>query len=147
MLTRSEYLERLDSEAKKQSLAAYALLGIIVLFAAIAAVNALAVAVSARSRDLELLRLIGATRRQLVRMVRFEVLIVVTFAIVVGALTAAPGVVAFTYGQTGSLVPTVPAWLWLGLPSTALGLASVAIAVPLRAALKAGRGSVTAGVQ
>jgi putative ABC transport system permease protein len=145
VLTRSQYLDRLDAEARKQSLAAYALLGIIVLFSAIAAVNALAVAVSARARDLELLRLIGATRRQLTRMIRFEVLIVVTFATLVGALTAAPGVIAFTYGQTGSLVPTVPAWLWLGLPLTAAVLASVAIALPLRAALKASRGSVTAG--
>jgi putative ABC transport system permease protein len=78
-------------------------------------------------------------------MIRFEVLIDVTFATLVGALTAAPGVIAFTYGQTGSLVPTVPVWLWLGLPLTAAVLASVAIALPLRAALKASRGSVTAG--
>jgi hypothetical protein len=65
----------------------------------------------------------------------------------VGALTAAPGVIAFTYGQTGSVIPTVPAWLWLGLPLTAALLASVAIAVPLRAALRTSRGSVTAGAE
>ncbi len=147
VLERSQYLQRLDAEARKQSLAAYALLGIIVLFSAIAAVNALAVSVSERARDLELLRLIGATRHQLTRMIRFEVLIVVSFATLVGALTAAPGVMAFSYGETGSIVPAIPAWLWLGLPLTAAMLASVAIAVPLRGALKAGRGSVTAGAQ
>jgi len=147
VLDRSAYLQRLDADARKQSLAAYALLGIVVLFSAIAAVNALAVSVSQRARDLELLRLIGATRRQLTRMVRFEVLIVVGFATVVGALTAAPGVMAFSYGETGSLVPAIPAWLWLGLPLTAAMLASVAIAVPLRSALRAGRGSVTAGAR
>jgi putative ABC transport system permease protein len=147
VLTRGEYLHRLDVAARKQSVAAYALLGIIVVFSAIAAVNALAVAVSERARDLELLRLIGATRRQLTRMVRFEVLIVVTFATVVGALTAAPGAIAFTYGETGSFVPTIPAWLWLGLPLASALLAFVAIALPLRGALKAGRGSVTAGVE
>jgi len=147
VLDHSEYLERLDAEARKQSLAGYAVIGIVVLFSAIAAVNALAVAVSQRARDLELLRLIGATRRQLTIMVRFEVLIVVGFATVVGALTAAPGMVAFSYGETGSLVPAIPAWLWLGLPVTAALLASVAIAVPLRGAMRAGRGSVTAGAR
>lgn len=147
VLTRSEYLHRIDAAARKESLVAYGLLGIVVVFSAIAAVNALAVAVSARARDLELLRLIGATRRQLTRTVRFEVLIVVSFATVVGALTAAPGAIAFSYGKTGSFVPTVPAWLWLGLPLTAAVLASAGIALPLRSALRAGRGSVTAGIQ
>jgi putative ABC transport system permease protein len=147
VLTRGQYLARVDHAAWQQSLAAYTLLGLIVFFSAIAAVNALAVAVSERARDLELLRLIGATRRQLRRMVRFEVLIVVTFATVVGALTAAPGVVAFSIGKTGSPVPAVPVWLLAGVPLTALLLASVAIALPLRGALRAGRGSVTAGVQ
>jgi putative ABC transport system permease protein len=129
VLTRGEYLNRLDVAARKQSVAAYPLLGLIVVFSAIAAVNALVVAVSERSRDLELLRLIGATRRQLTRMIRFEVLIMVSFATVVGALTAAPGAIAFTYGVTGSLVPTIPAWLWLGLPLTSALLAFVAIAL------------------
>jgi putative ABC transport system permease protein len=147
VLTRSAYLARLDRAAFRQSLAVYALLGVVVLFSAIAAINALAVAVSERARDLELLRLIGATRRQLRRMVRFEVLIVVTFATAVGALTAAPGVVAFSIGKTGSPVPAVPAWLWAGVPLSAALLASVAIALPLRGALRAGRGSVTAGAQ
>jgi putative ABC transport system permease protein len=143
-LTRGQYLARLDRAAFRQSLAVYALLGVVVLFSAIAAINALAVAVSERARDLELLRLIGATRRQLRRMVRFEVLIVVTFATVVGALTATPGVVAFSVGKTGSPIPAVPAWLWAGVPLTVVLLASVAVALPLRGALRAGRGSVTA---
>ncbi len=143
VLDRDAYLERIDSEARRESLAVYALLGIVVLFSAVAAVNALGVAVSARARDLELLRLIGATRAQLTWMIRFEVLVTVTFATVVGAVTAAPGAIAFTYGQTGSVVPTVPAWLWLGLPLTAALLGSVAIALPLRGALRASRGSVT----
>jgi putative ABC transport system permease protein len=147
VLTRQQYLRRVDSAARKDSVAAYALLGIVVLFSAIAAVNALAVAVSERARDLELLRLIGATRRQLKRMIRFEVLIIVSFATVVGALTAAPGVIAFTYGETGSLVPTVPVWLYAGLPLTAALLATAAIALPLRGALRASRGSVTAGAE
>jgi putative ABC transport system permease protein len=147
LLTREQYLGRLDGESRKQSLAVYALLGIIVVFSGIAAVNALAVAVSERARDLELLRLIGATRRQLTSMIRFEVLITITFATVVGALTAAPGVIAFTYGKTGSPVPTIPAWLWIGVPLTAALLSFAAIALPLRGALRTGRGSVTAGAE
>jgi putative ABC transport system permease protein len=146
LLTRTQYLGRLDREARQQSIAIYVLLGVVVLFSAVAAVNALAVAVSERARDLELLRLLGATRRQLGRTVRFEVVIVVSFATVVGGLTAAPGMIAFSIGKTGSPVPAVPVWLWLGVPITAALLASAAIALPLRGAIRAGRGSVTAGV-
>jgi putative ABC transport system permease protein len=65
LLTRAQYLRRLLGGAREESLAVYALLGIVVAFSAIAAINALAVAVSERARDLELLRLIDATRRQL----------------------------------------------------------------------------------
>ena len=147
LLTRASYLHRIDAEARRQALAVYLLLGVVVVFSAIAAVNALSMSISERARELELLRLIGATRSQLGRMIRFEVLLTVAFATTLGVLTAAPGVLAFSYGKTGSFVPVVPAWIGLGLPACAALLGLAASVLPLRRALAAGRGSITAGAQ
>jgi putative ABC transport system permease protein len=147
VLTGTSYVRRIESSVRRESIAVLVLLGIVVLFSAVAAVNALAVAITERARELELLRLIGATRRQLTRMIRFEVLLIVAFATTVGMLTAAPGVVVFSYGKTGSFVPEVPAWLYVGLPACAVALAVAASALPTRTALRTGRGSVTAGVE
>jgi putative ABC transport system permease protein len=93
VLTRAAYVRRIERDVRKESIAVIVLLGIVVLFSAVAAVNALSVAIAERAREVELLRLIGASRRQLTRMVRFEVLLIVTFATALGVLTAAPGVI------------------------------------------------------
>ncbi len=93
------------------------------------------------ARELELLWLIGATRRQVTRMVRFEVLLIVAFATTLGVLTAAPGVVAFSYGQTGSVVPAASPWTYGGLPACAALLAFGASVVPTRRALRLARRS------
>lgn len=147
VLGRSGYLARIAAGVRRQSVAAFLLLGLVVVFAAVAAVNALSMAISERARELELLRLIGASRRQLRRMIRFEVLLIVAFATVIGMLTAAPGVVVFSYGKTGSLVPQVPLRVYLALPLGAALLALGASIPPTRRALRVGRGSVTAGLE
>jgi putative ABC transport system permease protein len=147
LLTRSEFLRRVDAAVRRQAVAVYLLLGVVVLFSAIAAVNALSMAISERARELELLRLIGATRRQLRRMIRLEVVLTVAFATTLGMLTAAPGIAVFSYGKSGSFVPAAPAWIWLGLPASAFLLGLAASVLPTRSALRAGRGSVTAGVE
>jgi putative ABC transport system permease protein len=147
VVTRGRYVHDRSAELRRQSHAVYTLLGVVILFAAVAAVNALSMAISERARELELLRLVGATRRQLTRMVQLELLVIVAFATVLGALTAAPGLVAFSYGKTGSLVPAVPAWLFGGVPVTVALLAFAASVLPTRRALRGGRGSVTAGAE
>jgi putative ABC transport system permease protein len=146
-LDRDGYVARVGHGVRKESIVAFLLLGLVVVFAAVAAVNALSMAISERARELELLRLIGASRRQLRRMIRFEVLLIVAFATVVGMLTAAPGVIVFSYGKTGSVVPQVPLWLYGALPVGAALLALAASVPPTRRALQAGRGSVTAGLE
>jgi putative ABC transport system permease protein len=147
LLTRAAYLRRIDAEVRQQALAVYLLLGVVVVFSAIAAVNALSMSISERARELELLRLIGGSRRQLGRMIRLEVLLVVAFGTTLGVLTAAPGILVFSYGKTGSFVPVVPAWIGFGLPASAVLLGFAASVVPLRRALDAGRGAITAGVE
>jgi putative ABC transport system permease protein len=147
VLTRQQFLRRIDERLRQEAIAVYVLLGVVVLFSAIAAINALSMSISERARELELLRLIGATRRQLRRMIRFEVALIAAFATVVGALTAAPGLLAFSYSETGSIVPAVPASIYVGLPAATALLALAASIPPTRRALRAGRGSVTAGVE
>jgi putative ABC transport system permease protein len=71
----------------------------------------------------------------------------VVFATVLGMLTAAPGVIAFSYGQTGSYAPEVPPWLYLVLPLGAAAVALTASVLPTRRALRAGRGAVTSGAR
>jgi putative ABC transport system permease protein len=144
VLTREQYIRQADDSVRQESIAVYVLLGVVVLFAAVAAVNALSTAISERVRELELLWLIGATRRQVSRMVRFEVLLIVAFATTVGLLTAAPGIAVFSYGKTGSLVPAVPLWICGGLPLGAALLAFSAGVIPTRRALRAARGRATA---
>lgn len=58
-----------------------------------------------------------------------------------------PGIVVFSYGKTGSLVPQVPLWLYAALPLGVALLALTASIPPTRRALRVGRGSVTAGLQ
>jgi putative ABC transport system permease protein len=135
-LTRSQYLGELEAKAREQSLVVYVLLGIVVLFSAIAVVNALTMAIAERGRELALLRLVGATRRQLTRMIRAETLVTVVFGLAIGTLVAALPLAVFSHGLTGCAVPTVPAWLYgaVLLGSTALALAAAVL--PTRLALR-----------
>ncbi|WP_157420484.1 FtsX-like permease family protein, partial [Actinomadura kijaniata] len=111
-------------------------LGLIVAFAAITMVNTLAMAVAGRSRELALLRLVGATRRQVLRMVRLETLVVVLVAAVLGTLVALVTLVAYSSGMTGTATPHVPVLGYLGIVGGAGLLALLAAALPARAALR-----------
>ena len=64
----------------------YAMLGLSVVIAALGVVNTMALSVVERTRELGLLRAVGASRRQVRRMVRWE-------AVLVSALGGALGVV------------------------------------------------------
>ena len=114
VLTRPQYLDNLGSEAADRNLEVYLLLGVIVLFCGLATVNGLGMAISQRSAEFARLRLLGASRRQVIRMVRTESLIIVLFGTAVGALVAAPTLAVFSYSLTGDVVPSAPASLYAG---------------------------------
>ncbi len=82
--TRAHYEHALADAAHKQSLAVYALLGLIVVFCALAAVNAVMMSTAERAREFALLRLVGAGKRQIGTMIRAETLITVAFGLAVG---------------------------------------------------------------
>jgi putative ABC transport system permease protein len=113
----------------------YVAMGLIIAFTAIAVVNTLAMSTSARSREFALLRLVGTTRRQVLRMLRLETLTAVIVAVTAGTGIALITLSAYSMGMTGSAVPYIPPLTYLAVISVAAALALVATALPARLAL------------
>ncbi|MFG2970756.1 ABC transporter permease [Streptomyces sp. NPDC048288] len=114
----------------------YLAMGLVLAFTAIAVVNTLAMSVAERVREFALLRLAGATRRQVLRMLRTEVLSVLTLATALGSGIALAVLTAFSVGMTGRAAPTVTPLLYVTVVATAALLALVAAALPGRVALR-----------
>ncbi|MEU8145593.1 FtsX-like permease family protein [Nonomuraea sp. NPDC048901] len=113
----------------------YMAMGLIIAFTAIAVVNTIAMSTSSRSRELALLRLVGTTRRQVLRMLRLETLAAVVVAVTIGTAIALVTLSAFSMGMTGSLLPHVPLLTYLAVIAAAAGLALLATALPGRLVL------------
>lgn len=110
-------------------------MGLVVAFTAIAVVNTLAMSVAERVREFALLRLAGATRRQVLRMLRTEALAVLLLAVALGSAIALAVLTAFSIGMTGRAAPAVVPLVYATVVAGAGLLALVATAVPGRVAL------------
>jgi putative ABC transport system permease protein len=88
---------------------------VLLVYVIIAAFNTLAMAALARRGELAILRLAGATRRQLLRMVRIEQVVLLGLALTVGGAIAALTLVPMVKGTTGSATPYIPAGGWLAV--------------------------------
>ncbi|MFD8865845.1 ABC transporter permease [Streptomyces sp. NPDC059590] len=106
-------------------------------FAAVAAANTLVMTVLDRRRELGMLRLVGSTRRQVLRMVRWEALLVVVAGVALGTAIALATLVPMTRGLTGE-GPYLPPLTYAGFAGTALALGLLATALPARAVLRRG---------
>jgi putative ABC transport system permease protein len=115
-----------------------------VLFCALSLVNALTMSIGERTRELALLRLIGATQRQVRAMIRTETLIMIAFGLTTGSLIAAPGLALLNRTLTGSLVPAVPAWSYLALLAFYAAVGVAATVLPTRWSLRANPVTATA---
>ncbi|MFF3976704.1 ABC transporter permease [Streptomyces sp. NPDC001828] len=104
-------------------------------FAAVAAVNTLVMTVFDRRRELGTLRLIGTTRRQVLKMIRWEALLVVAAGLVIGSAIALATLVPMVNGLTGG-APYIPPLLYGSFAGGILVLALAATALPARAALR-----------
>ncbi|WP_030778534.1 FtsX-like permease family protein [Streptomyces sp. NRRL S-920] len=111
-------------------------MGLVLAFTAIAVVNTLAMSVSERIREFAMLRLAGATRRQVLRMLRIEALSVLLIGAVLGSGVALAVLTAFSVGITGSAAPAVTPLVYVSVVAVAGLLALVATALPGRAALR-----------
>ncbi|MER7704279.1 FtsX-like permease family protein [Kitasatospora sp. NPDC097605] len=97
------------------------LLGVISLFTAIAVVNTLVMTTTERQREFALLRLVGTTRRQVLRMMAWEGGITIAVALVLGAAVTTAVLVPISLALTGTAWPALPAsWLAAVLGGAAL---------------------------
>ncbi|MET9893854.1 FtsX-like permease family protein [Streptomyces sp. NPDC006465] len=124
--------ERRQANAEKNLLA----MGLVLAFTAIAVVNTLAMSVSERVREFAMLRLAGATRRQVLRMLRTEALSVLLLATTLGSGIALAVLTAFSVGMTGGAAPVLTPLVHGTVVGFAGLLALVATALPGRAALR-----------
>jgi ABC-type antimicrobial peptide transport system permease subunit len=124
--------ERRQANAEVNHLA----MGLVLAFTAIAVVNMLAMSVSERIREFAMLRLAGATRRQVLRMLRIEALSILVMAAALGTGIALAVLTAFSIGMTGSAAPAVRPLVYAAVVGTAAFLALVATALPGRVALR-----------
>ncbi|MGW7140213.1 FtsX-like permease family protein [Streptomyces xanthophaeus] len=124
--------ERQDAGAEVNLLA----MGLVLAFTAIAVVNTLAMSTAERVREFAMLRLAGAKRRQVLRMIRTEALAVVLIGVVLGSLIALAVLTAFSVGMTGAAAPSVLPVVYAGVVGAAGLLALAATALPGRAALR-----------
>lgn len=137
IVDRSGYAAQEDRDQKVNAWVNYLLLGVIVVYAAIAMVNTLVMTVAERRREFALTRLVGATSRQVLRMVRWEAALVVVLGIVVGSGAGLAALVPFSRGITGSVsgmhIPPLPA---VAIAASAALLAFTATVVPARLAMR-----------
>jgi putative ABC transport system permease protein len=105
-------------------------------YLAIAVVNTLVMATAARFREFALLRLVGATRRQVLAMMRSETRIVVVAAVLIGTLAAIPSLVGTSLGLTRTPLPSIPPHIYLGIVAVAALLGWAAIMTSTRIAMR-----------
>lgn len=122
----------------------YLVMALIIGFAAIAVVNTLTMATAGRRREFALLRLIGTSRRQVLRMMRWESLVITMVAGILGSLISIVTLAAFSFGMTGSYTPYVPPLIYLAVIVTAASLTFAVTETAARGALR-GRPAETIG--
>lgn len=124
--------ERQDAGAEINLLA----MGLVLAFTAIAVVNTLAMSTAERFREFAMLRLAGAKRRQVLRMLRTEALAVLLIGTALGSGIALAVLTAFSVGMTGAAAPAVLPVAYAAVVGVAGMLALAATALPGRAALR-----------
>ena len=134
---RASFAARQNGDLAGQSLVTVFLNVVLLGYIAIAVVNTLVVATAARSREFALLRLVGASSRQVRRMMRAETAIVVLTAIVVGLLAALPPLVGVSLGLAESPIPSISPAALAAIVGIAALLGWSSIMIPTAVAMRA----------
>jgi putative ABC transport system permease protein len=112
-------------------------MAMIFAFTSIAVLNTLTMIALRRGRELALLRLVGATARQVRSMARWEAGLIIAIGLGVGLAIAATALLPLSQALTGGLRPYVPAAPLAAILGVSVLLAVVALALPTRRALRA----------
>lgn len=91
------------------------MVAITIAYAAIAVVNTLGISILTRRRELALLRLSGATRRQVRTTLTTEILLLTTTGTTAGLIVAAAAIIPTTTATSGTLLHPTPLLTILGL--------------------------------
>ncbi|MFC9257132.1 FtsX-like permease family protein [Amycolatopsis thailandensis] len=110
--------------------------GVIVGYVAISVANTLVMSTAQRAREFALLRLVGATRQQVVRMMRLEALVTSGIAVAIGTLAPAIPLVLLNLALRGTPLPAGPPWYYLGIIGGAILLGFVSLGIATRTALR-----------
>jgi len=105
-------------------------------FTSIAVVNTLVMIALRRGRELALLQLVGATRRQVRSMARWEAALIITIGLGVGLAIAATALLPLSHALTGSFQPYAPPAPLAAILGISALLALLALALPTRRTLR-----------
>ncbi|RSN99224.1 ABC transporter permease [Streptomyces sp. WAC 05379] len=131
----SGYAVEQNTDRELNAWANYTMAAVLGGFAAVAAANTLVMTVLDRRRELGTLRLIGSTRRQVMRMLRWEGLLVALAGVALGTAIAAATLIPMMRGLTGE-GPYVPPLVYAAFAGGAVALGLLAVTLPARAALR-----------
>jgi putative ABC transport system permease protein len=133
---RDAYLARGAARPPQEWLALALLVGLVVAYAAIAIVNTLVMATGERARELALLRLLGATRAQVLRMIGWEATAVIALGLGTAAAITGATLVALSLALVGSIAVSIEPHLLLGVVAGGAGLVWAASMLPARLAMR-----------
>jgi putative ABC transport system permease protein len=105
-------------------------------FTSIAVVNTLIMIALRRRRELALLRLTGATTRQVRSMARWEAILIIAIGLGLGLAITATALLPLSHALTGGFRPYAPAGWFAAILGVSALLALVALLVPTRRALR-----------
>ena len=105
-------------------------------FTSIAVVNTLIMIALRRRRELALLRLTGATTRQVRSMARWEAILIITIGLGIGLAITATALLPLSHALTGGFRPYAPTGWFAAILGVSALLALVALSVPTRRALR-----------
>ncbi|MEU3072684.1 ABC transporter permease [Streptomyces laurentii] len=131
-----QYSAALTETARRQGLPGLFAVAAISLFTLIGVVTTLAVATASRRRELALLRLIGATRGQVLAMLRLETCFVLGTGAVVGSLVAAVTLLTFGGAVTGLSALSVSPSVCAAVLGTVFLSGMAAVMLPARRLLR-----------
>jgi putative ABC transport system permease protein len=132
---RNAHAVRADHDRETDNWLFRILAAIIFVFTAIAVVNTLMMIALHRTRELALLRLIGATRKQVLAMARWEGTVTVALGLTIGAAIALITLVPTAAALSGSL-PAAPIALVVLVFGSAAAISLIATQVATRLALR-----------
>ncbi|WP_328649961.1 FtsX-like permease family protein [Amycolatopsis sp. NBC_00348] len=111
--------------------------GVLIGYVAISVANTLVMSTAQRGREFALMRLVGTTRGQVIRMMRLEALATVGVAVVVGTLVPLVPLALLNMGLRGTVVPSGSPTVYLGIIAGAVLLGLLSMGLSTRVALRA----------